>query len=215
MTWFFALGAILTLTLAVLLWRLSAPLAALTGLALAYDNAVIALGHTIGPGEALQTLNAGRFWAHALVTPMMIWAGLKLIGYPWRWPFAAVTTVLIGLGIYTDTVQLDLVAREESGVLRYANAAAQGPPIPAVVTIVILAGIGVVLWRRAKVPWLLAGALAMFVAAALGTKLLWLQNLGELTLLASFLLSERTQRGTQKQLRLRQSGDDNIVAIVP
>lgn len=194
-TFLFASAAVACAVLAVLLLRAKAPIPAIVGFALTYDNAVIAAGSAIGEGDLLLALNAGRFWVHALVTPLMIWAGLKLIGWarPWAW---AVIGVLIAIGVYTDVVALRLVPESEGGVLRYVNDAAAGPPIPAIVTILILVGCGVVLFRRTRIGWLLVGAGVMFVAAAAGADVLLLGNLGEVALLTGFLLTARKQNAS-------------------
>ena len=45
---------------------------------LAYDNLVIASGAVLGEGDLLKTINAPRFWVHALFTPrhddLCIWS---------------------------------------------------------------------------------------------------------------------------------------------
>ena len=49
---------------------------------------------------------------------------------------------MILLGGYTDIVQLELAPRAENGVLRYINAFEflPGPPIPALLTILVVLG---------------------------------------------------------------------------
>jgi hypothetical protein len=167
-------------------------------LAIGYDNAAIALGRLLGAGEPLATINAGRFAAHALFTPFLAivaWRlAIALVAAPYGRvlrsrafgaTLAALTAALVAWGVWTEILELELEARQYADTLRYVNVAAHGPPIPAIITIVVAIGIGVVVWRRAGWPWLFAGALAMFVAAALGANLFWLQNIGELILLAS------------------------------
>lgn len=187
-TFLFTATGVACAVLAVLLLRAKAPIPAVVGFALTYDNAVIAAGSAIGEGDLLLALNAGRFWVHALVTPLMIWAGLAIVN--WVRPIAFIVIgILIAVGVYIDIVTLELVPQTEHGVLRYVNDAAAGPPIPAIVTILILIACGVVLFRRTRIVWLLLGAVVMFVAAGAGV--LWLGNFGEAVLLTGFLLTAR------------------------
>ncbi|MEV0563613.1 hypothetical protein [Dactylosporangium sp. NPDC050588] len=176
--------------------RLRAWLVVVVAGALVYDNAVIAAGRFVGEGDALEGLNAGRFVGHALFTPLLIVVGAGLAGLArgGRRALTALAAVLVGLGIWADVVRLRLVPERHADTLRYVNDNAAGPPVPAVVVILVLIGIGVVLWRRDGWPWLFAGAVAMFAAAAAGFAVPWLGNLGELVLLTTVVLSLRHAR---------------------
>ncbi|XVU24061.1 hypothetical protein ACQPZJ_43630 [Actinoplanes sp. CA-054009] len=164
-------------------------LLALVVAALIWDNAVIALGSTIGPGATLEALSVPRFVTHALLVPLLVLIAAGLAGVADLRPFILVTALLIGVGVYADIVTLSLEATRYSGTLRYTNAASDGPPIPAIAVILILIAFGVLLLRRHRSPWLLAGALTMLIAAATG--LPWLANLGELALATSVYLTVR------------------------
>ncbi len=188
---FFAFTAVLLASFAVMAARLRAPLLVLVAAALTYDNAVIAVGSTLGEGQTLMVLNAGRFWAHALITPLLVVVGWRLARLTRPAVMAGLVAVLVAYGVYTEIVRLRLEPLRENGTLRYINAAAEGPPIAAIVTIVVLIVLGAIVWRRLGTPWLLLGAVAMFIAAALGVHLVWLQNFGEAALLASLLLTTR------------------------
>ncbi|GAA1501164.1 hypothetical protein GCM10009827_009440 [Dactylosporangium maewongense] len=179
--------------------RLRAWLVVVVAGALVYDNTVIAAGRFVGEGDALEGLNAGRFVGHALFTPLLIVVGAGLAGLAGlarggRWALTALAAVLVGIGIWADVVRLRLVPERYADTLRYVNDNAAGPPVPAVVAILVLIGVGVVLWRRDGWPWLLAGAVAMFAAAAAGFAVPWLGNLGELVLLAAVVSSLRQTR---------------------
>src|SRR5688500_4461856 len=128
LTLFFALTATIMLGFAVAALRLRAPLAALVCAALAYDNGVIAAGSAIGEGAALETLNAGRFWAHALITPLMVVVGWRLARLRSPAMLGALVALLIAYGVYVEIVLLRLAPQREQGTLRYVNAAAEGPP---------------------------------------------------------------------------------------
>jgi hypothetical protein len=163
-------------------------------LALIWDNTVIAVGATVGEGATLETLSHPRYITHGLLVPLLIMVGVglgrrngvrALTGRTAPAAFGALTAGLVIAGIFLDIVGLDLQPTWYADTLRYTNAAAHGAPIPAVVTILVLIGIGVALQVQARRPWLLAGAVAMFVAAALGALAFWIANVGELLLIVS------------------------------
>ncbi|GLW30499.1 hypothetical protein Areg01_34390 [Actinoplanes regularis] len=173
-------------------WALS--LLILVILALIWDNAVIAIGGTLGEGEPLRTLSVPRYVTHGLLVPLLIMVGVglarrygiqRLAGKAVPAVFGAFTAALIVAGIWLDVIDLDLEPTRYADTLRYTNAASHGAPIPAVVTILVLIGIGVALLVRTRQPWLLAGAVAMFVAAAAGALAFWIGNVGELLLILS------------------------------
>ncbi len=170
---------------------LGAPLVAVICAGLAYDCAAIAIGPAFGFGSALHAVNEPRYWIHALLTPLMILAAMDLAGRagltsltrrPVRIGLAALTAVLVAMGVSADIVNLRLEPEAYADTLRYVNTATQGPPVPAIVTILVLIGIGAALWRRAGIAWLCLGSVVMFVAAAAGFAHFWIGNLGELVL---------------------------------
>ncbi len=170
---------------------------------LIYDNLMIAVGSFIGEGALLKNLNAGRFIIHALITPTMMIFGLGILrnaGVKWTQGKTAhilvcvFATLLIGLGVYTDILLLDLQPRDVLGTLRYANEGGiKGPPIPAILTIIFLIGAGISLWRKTSWKWLALGALFMFIAAAMGMgDMVFISNLGEVVLgVANVLTAKR------------------------
>ncbi|GHJ47995.1 hypothetical protein Cs7R123_53370 [Catellatospora sp. TT07R-123] len=188
--------------------RAAGPAAALVALlcaGLAYDNTAVAIGRLLGFGQALEGVNAGRFWIHALLTPLLLVAAV-LIGARLgvavlarkavRIGAVVLALALIALGAATDIVRLALAPATYADTLRYTNTATAGPPVPAIATIVALIAVGVLLWRRAATAWLLLGAVAMFVAAAAGFRHFWLGNLGELALQATVVATLATAART-------------------
>jgi hypothetical protein len=188
--------ALLTLVIAM---RRRQPDRALTLLilvifALIWDNTVIAIGSTAGEGETLRYGPCrSRATSHTGCScPCSSWSawasagghGIRaLAGRTVPAVLGALTVALIAAGIHFDIAGLDLQPTHHADTLRYTNAASHGAPIPAVVTILILIGLGIALLVRARQPWLLAGAAAMFVAAALGAIAFWIANIGELLLI--------------------------------
>ncbi|MBO3736976.1 hypothetical protein [Actinoplanes flavus] len=182
-------------------WALTLLILVLLGLI--WDNAVIAVGATVGEGDTLEALSFPRYAAHGVLVPLLIMVGVGLArrhdvrllaGRAAPAVFGAVTVLLIAIGIRLDIVTLDLEPTHYAGTLRYTNAASHGPPIPAVATIGILIAIGALLLARAGRPWLLAGSIAMFAAAAAAVAGFWIGNVGELILILAIWFTARDPR---------------------
>src|SRR5918912_4627496 len=78
---------------------------------IAYDAAIIAFGTPIGVGSALQALNTGRYWLHALLTPLAIIAAAaiaarlgvrSLASLGGRILTGTLTAALIAVGVATE-----------------------------------------------------------------------------------------------------------------
>ena len=195
-----ALYLILSVLFVVLVWQVSKMkrnnyglLLLLVLAGLFYDTLVIGIGKFIGEGDLLKTLNAGRFYVHALLTPAMMIFGfgvLRKAGVKWAQGKTAhivicvITTLLIALGAYSDILQLDLQTKTVADTLRYINEGGmKGPPIPAILTIIFLIVAGILLWRNTGWMWLAMGAILMFIAAGAGMgDMFYIGNLGEIIL---------------------------------
>ncbi|MCG7633015.1 hypothetical protein MHN80_11895 [Gordonia McavH-238-E] len=169
-------------------------LVVLLGVALTFDNVAVAVGRMVGFGDVLHAINLPRFWIHGLMTPLIVVAAAILVwrlGVRWRRSVVVVGALLVAalvvVGIVELFVALDLTPETDGDALRYANAAAAGPPIPALGTVLLLIAIGVSAWRQARSCWLLIGSVTMLVTAAAGMSVLWLGNFGELVLYASIV----------------------------
>ena len=167
---------------------------------LAYDNLVIASGAALGEGDLLKTINAPRFWIHALFPPAMMisaFGALRMTGSAfaqskaWHIIICVLATALIALGSYIDILNLDLVFSPEGGVTKYSNVfeLMKGPPIPAVVTILVVLVFGVIMWRNTKWKWLFIGSLLMFLAAPMASMPLF-QNVGEIAFAAGLVTTQ-------------------------
>ncbi|GAB2821018.1 hypothetical protein GCM10022221_18710 [Actinocorallia aurea] len=185
------------LALAVVAARTRTPvgiaLAVLT-LGLAYDNGAIAIGSVLGYGDALEAVNIPRYWIHALFTPLLVVVGVLLarrlgvsVGTPVLVGAGILAAALVVVGLVTEAFGLHLKPETYADALRYVHAEPSGPPMAAIATIVVLIAIGVVVWRKAGFPWLLVGAVTMFVAAGVGFAHFWISNLGELALQAGIV----------------------------
>lgn len=212
----YALAQAALLAWGVRLWPRSRSLALglllLVGAALVYDNLIIASGRLLGEGPLLHALNWPRFLFHALFTPLLLvtavyqagrggvgWAASQ-IGQIAAW---VVALSLITFGVIHDLVGLSLSPTVYGGTLRYA-AAGSGPPIPAIITIVIIIVVGIFVWRQLRWPWMFAGALVMFIGAAVPTSLVGpaVGSGVEIALLAGLLATE--QKVTQDGRRMTE-----------
>jgi len=158
-----------------------------------YDTLIIGIGKFVGESNLLQTLNAGRFYVHALLTPTMMIFGfgvLRKAGVKWAQGKKAhiilyvITTLLIGLGAFSDILRLDLRVKTVADTLRYVNEGGmKGLPIPAIFTIIFLIVAGISLWRNKGWKWLAIGAVVMFIAAGAGIgDMFYIGNIGEVIL---------------------------------
>jgi hypothetical protein len=144
-----------------------------------YDNLVLALsavfGDLVEPGDALLALSVPRFVLHQLVLPWLIYAAWDMArqaGHGWaaaRWsrPLAIVLSVAVmAAGIATRLLGLQLEPEVADGVLRYVAVGTVGPPIVSIVSIGFAGLAGVAFWRRDGWPWIVAAAVAVFIAEA-------------------------------------------------
>ncbi len=177
-------------------WIAAAVAVILVGLA--YDNIAVAIGRFVGYGDTLLAINMPRFWIHAVFTPLLIIVTGVLVGRlgveqartrnvaigGW-----ALVAMLIAIGVVDEVVRSRLVPEDAGDALRYVNDAVSGPPLPAIITVLAVLVLGVMAWRYAGFPWLFVGALVMLVAAAAGSSVLWVGNLGELVLMSSVVVT--------------------------
>ena len=145
-------------------------------LALIYDNAIYALGILIGEGTLLETLNLLRFWFHMLFTPTLILFSLMAMseaGIEWAqkaWVvWLGVLYAIAALIVEYVTVLngLSLEVSEEYGALSYSSAEeASGPPMMIILVLIALVIAGIMLWWKAKWPWMFVGTVIMTIGSA-------------------------------------------------
>lgn len=221
----FALIGVAVLTVGVMAmrmrWRVgSVALAvAIICAGMAYDNFAVAVGRFIGYGDVLMAINVPRYWIHALFVPMLILIagvlvyrlGVRQIGSRGTVIAGSVlVAMLLVIGIITDIVRLDLKPEDTGDALRYVNEGASGPPVAAVVTVLALIVLGGMAWRYGYFKWLLVGALIMLVAAAAGTAVVWLGNLGELALMISLLATMAKVGDREDDLRAEAAAKEEL-----
>lgn len=186
-------------------WWTPANLPLLVVAGLVFDNLVIATGRWIGEGPLLEGLSAGRFWAHALLTPLLVvwsWHAVRRAGVRWaRTTAAAVGAVvlavaLVVLEVVTVLAGLRIEPVEEYGVLSYSNAdAPSGPPLMVLFVAAALIVAGFLVWRRQRWVWLLAGSVVMTIGSAVPIPLESgaITNAFELVLLTAILATKAHQ----------------------
>lgn len=150
------------------------PLLVIAGLI--YDNTVIASGRFIGEGPFLEALSLGRFWIHAIVTPLLVvwaWHACRRAGARWAATrTAAVVSIMFAVALMvleylTVLSGLEIEATNEYGVLSYSNAEApSGPPLMVLFVAAALLVAGIVVWVKQKSPVLAIGTVLMTVGSA-------------------------------------------------
>ncbi|MGM9949923.1 MAG: phospholipid phosphatase [Lysinibacillus sp.] len=144
--------------------------------ALIYDNAIYALGILIGEGALLESLNLLRFWFHAIFTPTLILfsvmtmreAGIKWAQKAWVVWLGVIYAIAAMIVEYMMEINgLVIEASEEYGALSYSSVEeASGPPMMIMMVLVALVIAGIMLWWKAKWPWMFVGTVIMTIGSA-------------------------------------------------
>ena len=191
-------------------WWTAANLPLLVVVGLVYDNTVLATGRYIGEGVLLEGLNVGRSWIHALITPLLVvfaWHVVVRTGAAWaRAPWGAICAVAAAVALMamelTHVIGIELAAEREYGVLSYsATEPASGPPLMVLLVSLALLVAGLLVWRRQKWVWLLAGTSLIVIGSTVPIPVNSgaATNAFELLLLTSILATKHFQdraRGT-------------------
>lgn len=174
-------------------------LVVLTGLI--YDNLIISLGSWIGEGELLEFLNRLRFLFHTLFTPLLLVVAVELANYAGVLWFGSpivhcitwmIAIALIEFEFRKKYLTLKLESTTFAGTLRYREA--EGSlPMAAILTIALVAVVGIIIWQTMQCPWVFVGALIMFFGSAVPTRLVGpvLGSGVEIVLVLSLLAIER------------------------
>jgi hypothetical protein len=170
---------------------------------LVWDNAVVALGATIGDGPLLIALSWPRFIGHALLTPIWILTAFEYarrVGAPRLQGRGSVIAewalygAMAALGFLKAVILLKFEPVTQGDLFYYTNGGGfPGPPIPALVMVVVVIVAGYVLFRRTGWIWMLVGGVVMFVAAAIPTSIAGfiVSNAGEVAISLALVATER------------------------
>ena len=191
---------------AIRLYRRSPSVGALTLFlpiaAVVYDNAVVALGRFIGDGRLLEVLSFPRFLGHALLTPIWIVtavaftiragafarSGTRLLAGSW-----VLYALMAVVGVINSVVLLDFAPVVQGDLFYYTNAGGlPTPPAPSITMVLVVIACAVLMLRRMRWPWMLAGGLFMLLAAGVPTRLVGfvVSNSGEVALAAALVATE-------------------------
>lgn len=177
-------------------------------IALLYDNGLLALGKWLGEGNLLKVLNEGRYWLHALITPLLIpfaWNTLTRASFSWakkRISLSVVwilTLAIIIIEIVTVTWNISLEPSWKNGVLSYRDTgSSHGPPIMMISVTMTLLIASILLWWKRHWPWFFVAILLMGLPA-LGYFFLKsnaLHNISELILMVGLFATKVHQDKT-------------------
>jgi len=169
---------------------------------LVWDNAVVALGASIGPGQLLIALSWPRFVGHALLTPIWILTGFEIarrvgaksmqgrVSVIAQWGLYG---AMAGLGFVRSVLLLRFETVTQGDLFYYTNGGGfPGPPIPALVMVIVIIVAGVVVLRKTGWVWMLVGGVAMFVAAAIPQSVagFLVSNAGEVAISLALVATE-------------------------
>lgn len=168
---------------------------------LVWDNGVVAAGTLVGIGDTLKALSWPRFWVHWLFGTWLIiacGAVLRLAGVRWALTRAGMLVfclLTVALMIYDlpHFFRDQLYPVCEKGLIRYSTFVApdrlcfegqaltprSAPPIPSILTCLIVIATGAVLLVRRRFAWMLLGGVVMLLTASPPGMKYKLDNLGE------------------------------------
>jgi hypothetical protein len=181
------------------------------GTLLFYDNLRIGIGRFVGPGDLLYALSVPAFAWHWSMLPLLVIAAgsvARLAGLGWarhKWVMGAFCVAAVALSAHDipKIFSMDLRVGCLADTVRYTTSvtAAQvcpggeqfqgaASPLVAIVTNVIVLGVGIALWVQRRWPWLAVGSAAMFVAAGAFARSPWslsIANFGEICVTLGFI----------------------------
>lgn len=152
-----------------------------------WDNFRVGAGRFIGEGELLKAMTVPAFAWHWSLLPLLIIAAgsiARLAGLAWsqsRWVMGGFCVVAVALSaldipkIFSLELHLACVA----DTVRYSNSVNEmqlcspdaetvkgdGAALVAILSNLVVLGVGIAIWIRHRWPWMALGAGAMFIAA--------------------------------------------------
>lgn len=152
--------------------HLSALLIVAVTFGLVYDNLMLSIGNWLVGSSWFYPLSVPRFLLHQLVLPWLILASFEQVrrsGQAWaqnrqvRWGIVVLCLTVMGLGIITRLLPMDLQLVVMDGVHRFVDEAAAGPPVVSIVSIGFAGVMGFLLWRERRWGWVLLTAVLVFI----------------------------------------------------
>lgn len=176
-----------------------------------YDNFRIGIGRFVGPGDTLYALSVPAFaWHWSMLALLVVAAGAiaREAQLGWarsRLAFGAFCVAAIALAALDipKIFTMELLPACLADTVRYTVSVAPAQvcpggqplgvadaPLVAIITNLVVLGVGAALWLRRRWPWLALGAGAMFVAAGAFARSRWalpVANLGEICITAGLI----------------------------
>ncbi|WP_371189372.1 hypothetical protein [Thalassotalea maritima] len=140
-----------------------------------YDNIVVMLSSIYGADERLSIMHQMRWYLHSLILPfltvftykMLEHAGYQGVRSTWcKLLFVLVTVISLGYGIWHEILNLELTTRMVStplGDIERFVAVSKAPPFATIGTNLFAIIWSVVIWKKARWPWMFAGSLTIFL----------------------------------------------------
>jgi hypothetical protein len=141
---------------------------------------IILIGSVVGEGRPLALLSWAGFLFQAILSPLsalMILEMARRAGVDWaknnavRAVMWGIIVVLAVLSLKTGFWRLKFIPAKFAGLVYYQEAFASGPRIPSSLTMAIIIGLGSAIWRRLNWPWIVVGAIVLFLGEAAPTRL--------------------------------------------
>ncbi|WP_428911762.1 hypothetical protein [Niallia sp. Krafla_26] len=153
-----------------------------------------------GEGQLLKGLNEGRYWLHALITPLLVlfaWKTLVKADLQWaknkmiQWLVVLYMLCLMIIELVTVVWDISLKPTWEYGVLSYDNLA-DGSPIMIIGVSVMLVITSILVGWKQKWPWYFFGIMFMGIIPRvhLFVKTNAAHNIGEFVLMTALLATK-------------------------
>ncbi|MBM4195644.1 MAG: hypothetical protein FJ197_00910 [Gammaproteobacteria bacterium] len=186
------------------------------GTLLFYDNLRIGMGRFIGEGDLLYALSTPAFAWHWSMLPLLVIAAgsvTRQADLGWarsRFAMGAFCLVAVALSIHDipKIFSMQLYPACLADTLRYTTAVSEFQVCPggtviaqtagaeaalvAIITNIIVLGVGIALWIRRRWPWMAGGAGVMFICAGAFAGSPWslpIANFGEICITLGLILT--------------------------
>ncbi|NBD34179.1 MAG: DUF1350 domain-containing protein, partial [Cyanobacteria bacterium] len=192
---------------------------------LSYDNAVLAIGAKLSPGDILEQLNRYRYYIHYITVPLLLVVGVEQAnraGAGWAIPLirslSLLLAVLLGIaGITTKVIGFMLKPVEFAGMVRYVPEGVSSPPFVSIAVSIFVIAIGIGIWVRSEGQWsgLFFGAIAAFIGNSLPISTVGTLpgSTSEFLLCLSLVLTERYLQRKFPDLKLDESPEFKFIPL--
>lgn len=231
----FLFQALLQAVLVVWLWRvwkstglLIAGLLLIPQIGLVYDNLIVGAGRFIGFSPLLEAISWPRFWIHWLFGTWLIVASgvaLRLAGFEIMQgtrPMLVFCSLTLALMFYDlphfwneqlypvcefDLIRYSTAVSAETLCFEGQAVVPSSPPIPSIITCLVVIGSGAALMIQRRFPWMFLGGVLMLASAMPPLRNFKMDNFGEILIAGGCIWAlAHFSRGRQPG-RLARSSD--------